>query len=223
MLNAITKANKLLVKFWPFLIIIGLLRTNIRINDVTVIASSIGMVLGLCLEIALCAKIVSSVKGEHSPSIPNALKQNTINYLIVIVVLVSPILFLQFFLRLTDYTSIEKLIASTTVAAFISCLSIYVFPIIFLKRINLIAIPVGYAYLFKNLGFNLPLFGLTILSFAVTPLVALIIKSVGSNIALIYVIIITVNLFSTALMVLVFASATYVICSSTKELLPNEV
>lgn len=223
MSEAINNALKLLISYWPVVLVIGLLQTIIIINVVTAVASIIGIVLALCFEIALYARIVSSVKGEAPPSVPAALKQNAINYLIVLFVLSGPALCLQIFLSAINAFGVEGFIAKNVLMASISCLSIYVFPIVFVKVTNLSAIPVGFAYLLKSFAFSLPLFGFVALRHVLAPLAVVVGINADRNIALIGAVGVATNIISTALMVLVFAAAAYAICGSTGEVLTDDV
>ncbi len=222
MFRPITEAKKLLNAYLPLVVLIGLLQFNMQTGIATAIITSIGLMAALCLEIVLFARIVTSVQREHPPTVAETLKQNAFNYLVVLVVLFAPVIGLHVLLRSIGASSIDVIIARNMLAAFVSCLSIYVIPMVFLRGTHLSAIPAGLAYLLKNLSESLKLMGLVILRYACVVLGILASIKLGGSGTFVGIINVAANVAATALMVLVFAAATYVICGNTKRVVADE-
>ena len=137
-------------------ILVGAFSVQILSGIMTYI-SLIGLIAAFIIEIIIYGRIIAEIKGQESPSSLSILKDNWINYIVVTVLLVTPVLLFKQLEHLLPISSVYTLLVREGLSALILMATIYVFPIVFLKQEHVIAVFAGISYLIRNLIGSLPI------------------------------------------------------------------
>ncbi|MET0014789.1 MAG: hypothetical protein ABW088_14155 [Sedimenticola sp.] len=200
----IVNANLLLV------IMAGM--SSIRIySGVMTIISIIGLLVSFLIGIVVYGRIVARIKGESPSPVKILIKDHWLNYMLVGIVLAIPtLLFSQ--LPMSDSLSVESMILTKEgLNSIVHMVTIYVLPIVFIKKENLVAIMSGVLLLFQNLKGSLHVIALVaLISFVNITLSMLLFKMIlpGSNVYSLIPIMVLVNIVFTYLSFMIFAAAT---------------
>lgn len=115
-----------------------------------------GLIVSLLLRIVIYTRILADTQGTASPTYKRAIRENTLNYVVASIVIAIPILL---------YTQLESIIplpAGTVFAlksflkAVLAAVTVYVTPIVFLRKEGLFAVLLGIGYFFGNIRKSIP-------------------------------------------------------------------
>jgi len=204
--NSLKVANQHVV----LIIIIGICGTTIAGGNWTAF-SLITFILGFILGIVLYGRMLETILKKEKESIKNILRKNGLNYFVVTIVLIIPVIIIRSITQAyidgwTSYFIVE--LARTAVAV----ITIYVVPIVFLKKTNILSIPAGVAYLLSHLQRSKELILITIAAFLVGSIRIFIVLNIELIIAIPVIILIGVGV--TYLLYVVFAGATHILTNN---------
>ena len=157
--NSIGYANR----FPAYILFIGIFEVAFisgRLADI----SLVGFLVSLVLEVILLGKISNLITAKEEPHNINILKENWLNYFIIVIAISSPIFLLDQANNIFTFSVLNHLILKISLTVFIAAISFYVLPIAFIKKINVQALLVGIYYLFTNFKYSIPLLSIVIIS-----------------------------------------------------------
>jgi len=127
----------------------------------------VGLGASLLLWIVVCGRIVARVRGAQQPSSAKILKDHGVNYLVVTLLLVMPVLLFEHLVKLASPSFWSFLLSQMGWRALVDAATIYVMPVVFLKGKGAVAVPVGIALLMHRLKESLFLVGVVAVIFVV--------------------------------------------------------
>ena len=178
------------------------------------VVSLVGLLISLLVGIIVYGRIVARVQGRRNPPSNEVLKDNWLNYLVVVVVLAVPVLLFNYLAKLAPFSPELFILAKEGLNALVHMATIYVLPIVFIKSENLVAILAGIAYLVRNFTQSLAIILLVAVIFSLKIAVSLsIIKSwsPGSDIFYLAPVMVLANIVATYFVFLIFTAATVVL------------
>jgi hypothetical protein len=201
-------------------IVVGILNVYAFIGA-HIYLSIVGILFSSFAVIVINGKITQTILKKQQYSTLQIVNNNWINYLIVVIALATPVFVINYLLRLIPLSSAEQYVfLKETAKAFMWAISIYVLPIVFLKRLGFISVVMGISYFFSAIK----------QSMQVMPFVlAMFVLSVGSHLWLIEKFkdnsqilnfmpaLAIVNVASTYLSFIVFAAASFILVRGAKE------
>ena len=173
------------------------------------------VIVSFVVGIVIYGRIIARVNGRSPGASATILKENWSNCLLVLMVLAIPTLIFGQISGLFASTPTSYVLTKKVLDASVRLLTIYVLPIVFLKKENMIAILTGIIYLFRSLRMSLPIVGIAALIELARTSVLLRVEEVlqkNEQIQFSHVTqIIVVNIICTYLAFVVFASAARVL------------
>ena len=165
-MESIKIVNSLLI----FIIILAFPQTHILSGKITTLVS---FILVIAIAPIIYGRFTEIIKGEEHASFAKIFEKHALNFYFVSIILGLPIfIFLLFFKRLLPWKS--GLVTQHAIVAAINILTIYVLPLVFLNRENLVTIPStipsGVKCLLNNFKYSSPLVLLTLLISTIIPL-----------------------------------------------------
>nr|BAJ06950.1 hypothetical protein [uncultured bacterium] len=121
-----------------------------------------GLILSLVVSIVLYGRIINRARGMSIRPSATLINENWLNYFIVLIVLAVPVLLFGQVVKLLTLTPTAAVLTKEGIDTLVRIVAIYVLPIVFLKKENLIAIVTGIIFLFKSLRVSLPIIGIVI-------------------------------------------------------------
>ena len=125
--------------------------------------SLITLPLLIVIQIIAYGRFIEVIKGEQISSNILILKENWLNYLVVNIILFIPLLVFSL-LPLRGWTSY---IAQRIFGALINILTIYVLPLVYIKKENIVAIVGGILFMLRSLQYSLPLAAIVFFMFLI--------------------------------------------------------
>ena len=125
--------------------------------------SLLGAIIAILLEMVIYGRITAKLLEKELPNTLFIIRENWKNYLIVSLLIVLPAIAAHVLFGVNKLGIFGYYLEQLS-RAVIAILTIYVFPIVFLKQEGIIAIPSGIAYLFSSMRISLWI--LIIVSFA---------------------------------------------------------
>jgi len=173
------------------------------------------------IAIVVYGRLVAKIRGDAAPTAAKLIRDNWFNYIVVAVVLALPVLL---FKQIADLGIISPklfILAKESLNAVVYMATIYVLPIVFIKKQHIIAIFSGIAYLSKTLMRSFPIILLVAVMFIFKATVVLssihILPSQASMLSLVpYMLVI--NVIFTYLAFIVFAAAATFLIERSVEL-----
>jgi hypothetical protein len=161
-MESIKIVNSLLI----FIIILAFPQTHILSGKITTL---VGIILVIAIAPIIYGRFTEIIKGEQRSSFAKIFEKHSLNFYFVSIILGLPIfIFIFSFRGLLAWKT--EIVARYAILALINILTIYVLPLVFLKRQNLTTIPLGIRYLLNNFKYSLSLVLLTLLISTIIPL-----------------------------------------------------
>ncbi len=150
MKDCILKAVKMINSNWFYWVLLSL--TVFRYPKFEILF----LVLGLILAIGVCSHFINLVKyGKDELTFWQNSGKHIFNFLIISMIINAPIFLVVYFINAGNYIQVKYI--EVFVQIIIYAFTIYILPVVFIKRINLSAIPLGIKFLLKNFKYSLPL------------------------------------------------------------------
>lgn len=184
------------------------------------VVSLVGLLISLLVGIVVYGRIVARAQGRRNPPNNEVLKDNWLNYIVVVVVLALPVLLINYLAKLAPFSIESFILAKEGLNALVHMATIYVLPIVFIKNENLVAILAGVAYLFRNFTESLTIILLVAVMFSLNIAVTLSITKAWSpevDMLSLAPVMVLVNIVATYFVFLIFAAATVVLLQSKRE------
>ena len=184
------------------------------------VVSLVGLLISLLVGIVVYGRIVARAQGRRNPPNNEVLKDNWLNYIVVVVVLALPVLLFNYLAKLAPFSIESFILAKEGLNALVHMATIYVLPIVFIKNENLVAILAGVAYLFRNFTESLTIILLVAVMFSLNIAVTLSITKAWSpevDMLSLAPVMVLVNIVATYFVFLIFAAATVVLLQSKRE------
>jgi hypothetical protein len=137
-------------------LLVGILSLRISFGSHAWI-SIVLVVLSIAAGIVAYGRILSRVRGLDVQRSTDILKENGLNYLVVVTVLAIPALVFSQAAKLLTFSRLPYLLTREALDAVVHMATVYVLPVVFLSKEHLFAVIVGMACLFKTPGKSLPL------------------------------------------------------------------
>jgi hypothetical protein len=171
----------------------------------------------IILFVIVYGRIVEIIKNSNKSSWHALVARHLVNYSVVTIILILPTFVLSFVDSHMNYMT--KLISKNVIGALTSCLTVYVWPLVFIEQQTITAITKGIRFLFHNLRQSV---FLVLLSLSIPLIKMLISLSIPffiyppDNFQIIFGIGFLQNLFLTYIDLLIFAMATIFVLKKKK-------
>ena len=182
------------------------------------------LIIMFFITIVVYGRIVEKIRGDAAPAAAKLIRDNWFNYIVVAVVLASPVLLFKQIADLGIISPKSFILAKESLNAVVHMATIYVLPIVFIKKQHVVAIFSGIAYLSKTLKGSFPIILLVAVMFIFKATVVLssihILPPEASMLSLVpYTLV--VNVIFTYLAFVVFAAAATFLIEHSVELSRN--
>jgi len=153
-------------------LLVGICQIRI-ISGLMAYISLIGLTVSFVLGIVVYGRIVAQIQREGILPAFEIVKSNWFNYLIVVILISFPfVLYGQlskaFSMSIESYIFLQE-----GVRTLLNILSIYILPIVFIKKQHILSILAGIVYLFNNFAKSMPIITLLAVVFIVNSAVSL--------------------------------------------------
>ena len=210
MLNYLVQSIKTINSNLIFVIILAL--TNIYVfSGAMIYVAVLSAVFHFIVAVIAYGRIVSILTHQRPVDSVTMLKINWLNYLIVTVVLGLPV----FVLASLPLGGLNVWIAKIGIGALIGGMSIYVYPILFLKCEGIVSIIAGIYFVVKNLKFSSPLIVATIVSSLVSNLLKFELLRHFSNLSSLLLVMALMSFMVVYIDLTIFGTASLVLISET--------
>ena len=211
------KASKHLQPDLPLIGIAALLSSLGGLVDTqSVMLTSV--VTALLIEVVIFARIASRMRAIPPASWLTLLQENFVNYLLVTLVIFSPVLILNILVPLLGANFLTAGFSLLLVLS-LPAVTIYVVPVIFLRRLSLLAIPIGLSFLRYHFRASLPIIAIalsaTVLGTAGNAM-AVIFFDPDESVILFRIVASVIGFITWYLSVLAFSAATYILISTNR-------
>ncbi len=122
-----------------------------------------GLALSFFLRIVIYGRILAYIQGANSPPSVEIIKGNTINYIIVSVLISIPIFFFSQLEELIPLSAESLLLVKEGIKTTIAVVTIYVVPVVFIKNQGFMAVMVGMSYFINSVRRSSPIIILVVL------------------------------------------------------------
>ncbi|MCZ6731891.1 MAG: hypothetical protein O7B27_04965 [Gammaproteobacteria bacterium] len=213
MKEIITNSSRIVNANIGLVLLVGV--CNIRIlSGVMTYVSAVGLAVSIVLGIVVYGRIIARIEGESCLRSIDIVKENWLNYILVVVLLAAPVLLFSQVVKLFLISSQYFFLAKEGLAALINMATIYVLPIVFIKKQNVVAIFAGIAYFIQNLKRSLPIVGLVAFMYIINIAAAFgfisLMQPAGDILSIVPVMVVF-NTFVTYLSFMIFAAASLVL------------
>ncbi len=154
-----------------FILILAFTGTLILSNSgIMQLATAVRFMLWLILMPAIYGRFAEIIKGEQHGSCLDVFTRHWLDFYAVRILLGIPSFIFSFFFK-SMLTWKTVTVGKATIAAVVGVLTLYVLPLVFIKRQRLVAIRSGITYQLENGRYNMPLVALVVASALIQPLV----------------------------------------------------
>ncbi|WP_316368943.1 hypothetical protein [Candidatus Thiodiazotropha sp. CDECU1] len=176
--------------------------------------SVVGMLASIVIGIIIYGQITIKVRGEEVLPAKEILKRNWVNYIVVMLIIgVSTLAIIQV-IKILSTSAVFLALSQSAIKTLMSIITIYVLPIVFLKKEHMLAIVTGLVFLFQNIRKSIPLILLAGLIFIVEILLGQILVQQGQQSTNVYSLVptlIVINIVVTYISFLIYTAATLVL------------
>ena len=189
-----------------FVLLLGLARSQYAYD--TDLLGVVGFTFIFIAEMILFGLIVSSAMKIEVPDISSIIKNYLAKYLLVSVILVIPTMFLLllFLSNLVDYDIYN--IVKNIISLILAGITMYVIPIVFIKRQHVIAILAGVVFFFRNIKESLSIVAFVVFFIALNNVIGRGIEVEGIQHDLVSILAMVINVY---LRMILFAAATVIL------------
>ena len=208
--NTFSQSLKLVNANILFVLVVGVLSTQylfIGISD----AFWVAFVLSICVEVIIFSKFISIIKNTPYDGYVSALKSNLFNFLVVTIVLSGLIILLAKLINNVPLDTQYTITINIGIQALIVLLTAYVFPIVLIKHVNLLAIPTGIIYLANNIKYSHIIIILAVSLFLIEFIAILLMFNSLIDMSLILYFSVIVNISTTYILFLIFSTASIIL------------
>jgi hypothetical protein len=139
------------IRFWPVIVALSIGQTIVS-NDLWVEFAVPGAIIIVSVMIIVYGRIIAHLLPERTSSNLAILRENWLNYLIAMVIIAVPGVASRLVAANLTSSSVVYVVLAIGASAAVGILTIYVLPIVFLKRVSVAAIPTGVVFLKRNLS-----------------------------------------------------------------------
>jgi hypothetical protein len=175
----------------------------IGISDVFWIA----FVLSICVEVIIFSKFISKINNTPNEGPKAALKYNLFNFLIVTIVLSGLIILVAILVNTIPLDTQYLININIGIKALVVLVTAYVFPIVLIKRANLIAIPTGIVFFTNNIRNSYVIIILAVSLFLIEFIAIFLIFNSLIDMSLLLYFSVVVNILTTYVLFLIFVAA----------------
>ena len=161
--------------FWPLVFCVGL-GGVIGSNRIWQEFLVLDLIITLSITILVYGRIVLNMAPGSSSNSWTILKENGLNYVIAVVIIGSPQIALRVLVAGQPVTLFMYVFFGTLLGSVFGVLTIYVLPIVFLKKSSLAAILAGVTFLSRNLAASSWIAGVVVITHVLTAAGALVFR-----------------------------------------------
>lgn len=200
--------------FWPLVLCVGLgrvLGSTLIWEEFLVLE----IFILLSITILIYGRIVSNIVPGTSSSSWEILKENGLNYVVAIAIIGAPQIALRILAGGNLNTLLLKVGFGTLIGSVFGVLTIYVLPIVFIKKSSLTAVLAGVVFLWKNLAASSWIAGVVVFTYVMAAAGAVVFRAdrtPGS-----FVIILVTSVVGSYLNFVVFAAATRILLEGAEQ------
>lgn len=132
------------------LLILSGVCSTIIIGGVWASFSLVGVAIGILLDITIFGRISASISSYPTQNFMGIIQTNLLNYVVVVLLLATPIFILRIIAK-SEIGGLTYYFIEQIARMVIAIATIYVIPIVFLKKNSFISIPAGIIYLSSSL------------------------------------------------------------------------
>ena len=143
-------------------LLVGICNIQLLSGEIASTLSLIGIIVSFVMGIVIYGRIIAQTQGCTALPAFELFKENWFNYIIVTMLLGLP-LFIYF--QLSKLFPLPVELSIFGIRALMNTLAIYILPIVFLKRLHLLAILTGIVFLIQNFKKSTPIIFMIICMF----------------------------------------------------------
>ena len=184
------------------------------------------LVSGFFIVIVVNGRIAQQINKKELSAPFQIIKDNWKNYLIAGLVLAAPILGFNHLNKLASLSVEQHILLKEAIRTIIWIVSIYVMPIVFLKKLGFVSIIAGISYFFQNIKQSMSIIPVVALMFTINAggyLWAMEKIQEGVEALNVMPVMVVLNIASTYLSFIVFAAATIILVESYQNRSEGEV
>lgn len=180
----------------------------------------IGIISAFLINIVIEGKVVGDMGQLDTSSSLLIIKNNFFNYLIVTLILAVPIIAANKFIQLAQPSLEAHILIKEGTKALVLIISMYVFPVLFLRKEGVMAVAAGIVYFFSNLQKSKAIIPFVLIMFFLNAgLTYFAIKQVALGVEVVSTlpVVIPIIIVSTYLSLIVFTMATNILVENRNE------
>lgn len=207
------KSSKLVNQYIWLVGLVGIFNVSFLSGALAYI-SLVGLLVGFFIVIVVNGRITHKIQSKGPSSPLQIIKDNWKNYLIALLTVGAPVFAFNYLLKLTPLTVEHHILLKETAKAIVWVITIYVMPIVFLKRLGFISVIAGIRYFFKHIKQSMLIIPFVAAMFLINAggyLWAIENMRASAEILNVMPVLIVLNIASTYLSFIVFASASIVL------------
>lgn len=210
------RSSKLVNQYFWLVILVGVFHVSIS-SGLMAYFSLLGLIVAFFLTIVVNARITLQVERKDEIPYLQIIKDNWINYLIATLVLGAMIFLLTNLIKLLPLPAELLIVTKEAAKAIVWVISIYVMPIVFLKKLGFVSVVAGISYFFGNIKQSALIIPFVVTMFFINAVGYLWLISKmqsGVNIMFSMATIMVINTVTTYLSFVVFTAACFVLVES---------
>ncbi|OUR64918.1 hypothetical protein A9Q79_06420 [Methylophaga sp. 42_25_T18] len=152
-----TQSVQLLNAHLGWVLFVGICNTQLLSGEIASNLSLLGIIVSFIMGIIIYGRIIAQIQGRDALPAFKIFKENWFNYIIVTMLLGLPLFLYAQLSKLFPIPVEFSIFGKEAIRALINTLAIYVLPLVFIKRLHLLAILAGIVFLIQNFKKSIPI------------------------------------------------------------------